>query len=89
MGVPIEVFAIGVNRHDDAGNALGQVQCGAQVFKETLVRDPAQVLEQVAVIAQVRPQHLRDAKGKVAMWDGVQDRFGEQHTEELDLLLVA
>ena len=33
MRVKIEVFTEGVNRHDDAGQAVGQVESGAQVFE--------------------------------------------------------
>lgn len=40
--------------HDDAGQAVGQIQSGAQVLEEALVRDPAQILEQIAVVAEVR-----------------------------------
>jgi hypothetical protein len=43
--------------------ALRQVECGAQVFEERLVRQAAQVLKQKAVEAEVRAQpfgKLRD-----------------------------
>ena len=45
MGVKIEVLAEGVDRHDDAGQPLGQVEGVAQVFEQALVRQAAQVLE--------------------------------------------
>ncbi len=67
MRGPIEVLAKGVDRHDDAGQAVGQVQRGAQVFEEALVRDAAEVFEQVAVIAEVWAQHLGNAEGEVAV----------------------
>ena len=39
MRVPIEVFAVGVNRHDDSGDALWQIQSRTQVFEQARVRD--------------------------------------------------
>ena len=49
----------------------------------------AQVLEQVAVEADVRAEHLGDAKCEMAVRNGEEDRLGQQRAEELDLLLVA
>jgi hypothetical protein len=49
----------------------------------------AQVLEQVAVEAEVRAQHLGDAEGEMPVRDGKEDRLGQERPEELDLLLVA
>ena len=89
VGVEVEVLAEGVDGHDDAGQALGQVERGAQIFEQALVGEAAQVLEQVAVEAEVRAQHLGDAEGEMAVRDGEQDRLGQQRAEELDLLLVA
>jgi hypothetical protein len=43
----INVLAKRVDGHDDAGLALRQVERGAQVFEETLVRQAAQILKQV------------------------------------------
>ena len=51
--------------------------------------DAAVVLEQGAVEAKVRAQHLGDAEGEMPVRDREQDGFGEQRAEELDLLLVA
>jgi hypothetical protein len=76
MGVPVEVLSVRVNRHDDAGNAVGQVQCRAHIFAEALVRDTAQVLEQVAIVTEIGAQHLRDAQRDVTVWDRVQDALG-------------
>ncbi len=88
MRVPVEVFAKGVDRHDDAGQALGQVQRGAEVFEEALVRDGAEVFEQVAVIAEVWAQHLGNAEGEVAVRHRKEDRLAQQRPKELHLLLV-
>jgi len=76
MRVPVEVFTVGVNRHDDAGDALGQIECCTQVFEQALVRDAAQILEQVAVVTEIGAQHLRDAQRDVTVWDRVQDGLG-------------
>ncbi len=89
MGVKVEVLAEGVDGHDDAGQAVGQIQSRAQVVEQALVGDAAEVLEQVAVEAEVRSEHLGDGEGEVAMRDGEEDRFGQQRTKELDFLLVA
>jgi len=40
-----------VDGHDDAGQPVGKVEGGAQVFEQALVRDAAQILEQVPVVA--------------------------------------
>ena len=89
VGMEVEVLAEGVDRHDDAGQALGQVERGAQVFEQAFVRQAAQVLEQVAVEAEVWPQHFGDTEGEMAMRYGKEDRLGQQRPEKLDLLLVA
>ena len=49
----------------------------------------AVILEQGAVKAEVRAQHLGDAEREMAVRDREQNRLSEQRTEELDLLLVA
>ena len=89
VGVKVQVLAEGVDGHDDAGQTLGQAKRGMQVFEQALVGKDAQVLEQVPVEAEVRAQHLGDAEGEMAVGHGKEDRFGEEHAEELDLLLVA
>jgi hypothetical protein len=89
VGMEVEVLAEGVDRHHDAGQAFGQVERGAQVFEQALVSKTAQVLEQVAVEAEVRAQHFGNAEGEMTVRDGKQDCLGQQRTEELDLLLVA
>ena len=89
VGMEVQVLAEGVDRHDDAGQPLGQVEGGAQVFEQALVRQAAQVLEQVAVEAEVRAQHLGDSEGEMPVRDREQDRLGQQRAEELDFLLVA
>jgi len=89
VGMEVQVLAEGVDRHDDAGQPLGQVEGVAQVFEQALVRQAAQVLEQVAVEAEVRAQHLGDSEGEMPVRDREQDRLGQQRAEELDFLLVA
>ena len=53
------------------------------------MRNAAQVLEQVPVVAEVRAQHLRNAEGEMPVRHGKKDRLGQERAEELDLLLVA
>jgi len=89
MRVPVDVFPVRVNCHDDARDAVGQVQCRTHVFDEALVGNTAQVLEQIPIVAEVRTQHIWDAQREMPMKDRLQDRLGEQLAEELDFLLVA
>ena len=51
--------------------------------------EAAEVLEQVAVEAEVRAQHLGDTQREVPVRNREQDRLGEQGAEKLHLLLVA
>ena len=69
--------------------ALGKAECGAHVVNQALVRQTAQILEQVAVEAEIDAEHLGDTEREVAVRDGKEDRLGQQGAEELDLLLVA
>lgn len=59
-----------VDGHDDAGEAIGKAEGGLHVLDQALVRDAAESLEQGAVEAEVRAQHLWDTHGKVAVRDG-------------------
>jgi cobalamin-dependent methionine synthase I len=62
VGVEIKVFAKGVQRHDDARNALRAVQGGAEVFAEAFVGQGAEALKQVAVALEVGAQHSRNSQ---------------------------
>jgi hypothetical protein len=68
--------------------ALGKAECGAHVVNQALVRQTAQILEQVAVEAEIDAEHLGDTEREVAVRDGKEDRLGQQGAEELNLLLV-
>ena len=48
--------------HDEAGQAIGQIERGAQVCEQALVGDAAQVLEQVAVETEPTEGRQADAK---------------------------
>ena len=41
VGMKVEVFAEGMDGHDDAGLAVGKIQRSARVFKQALVSDVA------------------------------------------------
>jgi hypothetical protein len=45
--------------------------------------------EQIAVVAEVRAEHLGDAEHEMPVWHQIEDALGQQRPEELDLLLVA
>ena len=84
----VQIITKGMNRHDKAGMALGKAECGAHVVNQALVRQTAQILEQVAVEAEIDAEHLGDTEREVAVRDGKEDRLGQQGAEELNLLLV-
>ncbi len=65
VGVKVEILAEGVDGHDDAGQAVGQIEHGALILGQALVGDPAQVFEQVAVVTEVNSQHLGQGEGEV------------------------
>ena len=59
----IQVLAEGVNGHDDAGDAFWHsAQARAQKLDQALVGDAAEIFEQIAVVAEVRAEHLGDAE---------------------------
>jgi hypothetical protein len=62
IGVEIQILAEVVNGHDDAGDAFGQAQARAQKLDHSLVGDAAEIFEQIAVVAEVRAEHLWDAE---------------------------
>ena len=59
MRMEVEVLPESMNGHNDTGHALGLIQGGAHHVAYTLVCDPAEVFEQVAVVTEVRAQHFR------------------------------
>ena len=89
VGVEVQILAEGVNGHDDAGDAFGQAQARAQKLDQALVGDAAEVFEQIAVVAEVRAEHLGDAEHEMPVRHRIEDALGQQRPEELDLLLVA
>jgi hypothetical protein len=89
VGMEVQVFAERLDRQDDAGQAVGQVERGAQIRDQALVGDVAVLLEQGAVEAEVRAQHLGDAEREMPVRNREEDRLGDQRAEKLDLLLVA
>jgi hypothetical protein len=89
VGVEVEVFAEGMNGHDDARRALGQAECGALELGQAGVGDAAEFLDEPTMKAEVGAQHLRDREGQMPVRHGRKDGLGQQRAEELDLLLVA
>ena len=49
----VEVFAEGVDGHDDPWEAFGKSERGAHEFQEAFMRDAAEVLEQISVVPEV------------------------------------
>ena len=89
VGVEIEVFAEGVEGHDDAGDALGAGQGGAEVFLEAFMGEGAEALEEVAVALEIGAEHFGDGQDVVAVGHGRQDAGGEEGGGGLDVFLVA
>ena len=89
VGMEVQVIAEGVDRHDNAGMAVGKAERGAHVLDQALVGDAAVILEQNAIEPKIHAKHLGDTEREVAVRNGKQDRLGQQGTEELNLLLVA
>jgi hypothetical protein len=87
--VEVQILAVGVNGHDDAGDAFGQAQACAQKLDQALVGDPAEVFEQIAVVTEVRAEHLGD--GPQSSWlrkqfvFDVADTEGKPIPEQLEL----
>ena len=69
--------------------ALGKAECGAHVVNQALVRQTAQILEQVAVEAEIDAEHLGDTEREVAVRDGKEDRLGQQGAEFNDFMGVS
>jgi len=63
--VEVEVFAEGVDGHDDAGRALGQAERGALELGQAAVGDAAEFLDEPAMEPEVGPQHLGDRERQV------------------------
>ena len=87
--VEVEVFAEGMNGHDDAGRALGQPERGAMELGQAAVGDAAEFLDEPAMKSEIRAQHLGDSERQVPVRHGRQDGIRQQRAEELHLFLVA
>ena len=85
----IKVFAKGVQRHDDARNALGAVQGGAEVFGQALMGQGAEPLEQPAVALEVGAQHSGNGQDVVPVRHRGHHLVQDEAGGGLDILLVA
>ncbi len=72
MGMEVQVFAEGMKGQDDAGDAIGAVQGGAEVLGQALVGQGAEPLEEVAMALEVRPQHSGHGQDVVPVGHGRQ-----------------
>ena len=78
----VEIFAEGVDRHDDGWNAIVRRIANAvrvaeritQKVTHALMRDAAELLEQSAVKSKVRPQHLWNGECEMPMRHDREDR---------------
>jgi hypothetical protein len=81
VGMEVEVLAEGVDGHDDAGQAVGQVEHGALIVGQALVGDAAHILEQIPVVAKVDPQHFGQGKGEMPVGHGEKNGLGDERAE--------
>jgi hypothetical protein len=87
--VEVQILAKGVNGHDDAGDASGRPRL---VRRDSIRHSWAtrqRSLSKIAVVAEVRAEHLGDAEHEMPVRHRIGDALGRQRHEELDLLLVA
>ena len=89
MAIVPHVVAEGMNGHDHAELAGGPVEAATQKFEQTLVGDPAKLLQELAVVAEIDPQHDRQAEDVLAVGHREGNRAGNELAEEQHLLLVA
>ncbi len=89
VAIVAHVLAEGVDGHDHAELAGGPVEAPAQKIEQALVGDPAEFLQELAVIAEVDPQHDGQAEDVLAVRHREGDCAGNELAEEQDLLLVA
>ena len=69
----VKVLPEGVNDHDDTGDTVLQSQRVPHELDQALMSDPAQLLEQVAVEAEVGSQHFGDGEREMAVRDRIED----------------
>jgi hypothetical protein len=72
---------------------IGEIQLRsqewAQKLEEALVGDTAELLQELAVVAKVDPQHDGQAEDVLAVGHREGNRTGDELPEKQDLLLVA
>lgn len=61
MAIVPHVLAEGMNGHDHAEPAGGAVEAAAQELEQAFVGDPTELLQELAIVAEVDPQHDRRA----------------------------
>ena len=89
MAIVAHVLAEGVDGHDHAELAGGPVEAAAQEFEQALVGDLAELLQELAVVAEVDPQHDGQAEDVLTVRHREGNRASDELAEEQDLLLVA
>ena len=93
----VEIFAEGMDRHDDGWNAIvrrvANAACVAeriaQKVTHALMRDAAELLQQSAVKSKVRPQHFWNREREMPMRHDREDRLRKHGAEYLHLFLMA
>ena len=69
VGMKIEVFPEGMDRHDGSSDSLGKVQCRALKIQDAALGDAAEFLDESPMKTEVGAQHLRNADGDVSVRD--------------------
>lgn len=83
------VVAEGVDRHDHAKLTGWPVEAATQKFEQALVGDPAELFQELAVVAKIDPQHDGQAKDVLTARHREGDGARDELPEEQHLLLVA
>jgi len=93
----VEIFAEGVDRHDDGWdavlltvvNAISLAKRISQKITHALMRDATELLQQFAMKSKVRSQHFWNAEGDLSMRHGREDRLRKHGAEYLHHFLMA
>ena len=87
--VKIQVFAKGVQGEEEGGDALGEVEGGAEEFGDGLLGEGAQPLQEAAMALEVRSEKFGQGQDDMAVGNGKQDVIDKVCRGALDFALMA
>ena len=89
MTIVAHVLAEGVDGHDHAELPGRAIQAAAQEFEQALVGDAAELLQELAVVAEIDPQHDGQAEDVLTVRHRESNGARDELPEEQDFLLMA